>query len=274
MSNSISNDKATTLTATALTRLSEALAKGDSEALKSYLAFTARFHHYSFRNQLLIAFQKQDATFVAGFKKWMEMGRWVKKGEKGIAVLVPITYKRKNEKEKDHDAKSEEPKQSEETIVGFTTGYVFDISQTEGEPVPEFRSPSGHPVSHLEKLIKLTASKGVSLSYSQNLGGARGVSKGKVIALLDGMMPAEEFLVLCHELGHELLHRGERRFETTTQIRELEAEAVAYAVGTAIGLECECSFDYIRLYRGDEKLLAQSLSFVQAVSSEILGHLL
>ena len=273
MSNQVTNDKAASLAATALTRLSHGLTHGDSDALKNYLAFTARFHQYSFRNQLLILFQNPDSTFVAGFQKWTEMRRWVKRGEKGMAILVPITHKRKTENQEGSDDKSEEPSRVEERLVGFTTGYVFDIAQTDGEPLPEFRTPRGHPVTYLETLIKLTASMGIKLSYAQNLGGARGLSKGNAIVLLDGMMPAEEFQVLCHELAHEMLHKGERRIQTTKQIRELEAEAVAYAVGSAIGLECECSFDYIRLYKGDEKMLSQSLHHIQRTASEILSAL-
>lgn len=274
MSNQVSNDKAATLAASALCQLSEALAQGDSDALKRYLAFCGQFHRYSFRNQLLIAFQRPEATFVAGFKKWCEMGRWVKKGAKGIAILVPVTYKKRREDKEEIDAKSKPNNDDEAVVVGFTTGYVFDIAQTDGEPVPEFRQPSGHPVHHLERLIQFTHSKGIKLAYSQTLGGARGVSKGGEVVLLDGMLPAEEFLVLAHEVSHELMHRGERRIETTRQIRELEAESVAYAVTTAIGIECSCSFDYIRLYNGDEKLLAQSLTYIQQLATEILDHLI
>lgn len=273
MSKTVSNEKTATMAATALAQLSEALAKGDSDALGAFLAFASRFHRYSFRNQILILVQCPDATFVAGFQKWREMGRFVKKGEKGIAILVPIIYKKKGD-DAESDLKSEQPAEKEETLVGFTTGYVFDVAQTDGEPIPDLHQPAGDPQHHLQRLRRLTLSKGITLNYVKSLGGAKGVSKGGAVAVLDNLPPAEDFLVLCHELAHELLHRDERRSLTNRQIRELEAESVAFAVGTAIGLQCPSSFDYIRLYRGDEKMLAESLTHIQKISSEILSEIL
>lgn len=274
MSNlSVANDKAASLAASALTKLSQALAQGDSDSLKAYLAFAARFHNYSFRNQTLILFQKPEATQVAGFKKWQELGRYVRKGEKGIAILVPIKYKPKDQTGLDLDNKSDQV-ESEMTVVGFTTGYVFDVSQTDGQPLPELQGASGDPQCFKERLFDLIYQRGIKFSYANSLGGAKGVSSGGAICIVHSMSPAEEFLVLTHELAHELLHKGERRCQTTKQIRELEAEAVAFTVATAIGLDCPCSFDYIRLYKGDKKMLAESLGFVQQTSATILEAIL
>lgn len=89
------------------------------------------------------------------------------------------------------------------------------------------------------------------------------------------MPQAEEFSTLSHELAHELMHRGERRIETNRQIRELEAEAVAYVVTQACGLNNgTASWDYIRLYGGDEKLLSQSLALIQCTAAELINKLL
>jgi Zn-dependent peptidase ImmA (M78 family) len=88
-----------------------------------------------------------------------------------------------------------------------------------------------------ERLVKFVESRGIRLDYSEEIAPAKGLSHGGKITLLSGMQPAEEFSTLAHEIGHEMLHRGERRTLTTTEVRETEAEAVAFVVCQAIGLE-------------------------------------
>jgi len=254
VSNTDTNDKAATLAASALTRLSEALAQGDSEALTRYLGVMARFHRYSHQNCLLILWQRPDATQVAGFGRWKELGRWVKKGERGIAILAPSMRRVKQE---DEPGVGEKEDQVTRVVSRFITVHVFDVSQTEGENLPDLARPKGDVGCSLLRLRDLVMEKGISLAYSDDLGGALGVSYGDSIAILRGLEPADELCVTAHELAHEMLHRGERRIETTRQMRELEAEAVAYVVGQACGLEShQASWDYIRLYRGAEKVLS------------------
>jgi antirestriction protein ArdC len=267
------NNRAADLAANALRQLSDALAEGDSAALTSYLATMAKFHNYSFNNVLLILSQRPDATHVAGFNRWKEMGRYVRKGEKGIAILAPSLKRIRSEEQEDEDTEAKE--QPAQVLSRFVTVHVFDVIQTDGEPLPELSRPTGHVGCHLLRLRDLVLEKGIGLAYADYLGGAMGVSYGNSIAILRGLEPAEELTVTAHELAHELLHRGERRIETTRQIRELEAEAVAYVVGQACGVEThQASWDYIRLYGGDEKLLAQSLGYVQRVAAEVLDFLL
>lgn len=265
------SNKAADLAAQALRQLSDDLARGNSEALQRYLDTMARFHHYSFYNCLLILLQKPDATQVAGFNRWKELGRFVRKGEKGIAILAPSIRKRKQ----DEDQETENDDAEDRIVTRFLTVHVFDASQTDGEPLPDIGQTTGEVGCYLTRLRDLVLEKGIGLAFADNLGGALGVSHGGSITILRGMTPAQEFSTLVHELAHELLHRGERRIETTRQIRELEAEAVAYVVSQACGLDkSTSSWDYIRLYGGDEKLLSQSMSFVQTVASEMLGLLL
>jgi antirestriction protein ArdC len=249
----------------AIEQLITALNGGRSETLTQYLAAIGRFHRYSVRNVMLIASQKPTATHIAGFHAWHKLGRFVKKGEKGILILAPIA-RRKNE--------SEEQTETDEssTAVGFRATYVFDISQTDGQELPTIGSVNGEPREYRECLAKFVTGQGITLEYSKDIAPARGTSAGGKITLLPGQSPAEEFATLAHELAHEMMHRDERRSSTSKRSRETEAEAVAFVVCHAIGLETgSASQDYIQLYEGDAKLLTASLAYIQKTATHILN---
>ena len=145
------------------------------------------------------------------------------------------------------------------------------MSQTEGEPLPEFATINGNPSGYTEKLQAFVASRGIELEYSERITPAKGLSSGGKITLLPDLSPAEHFAVLAHEVAHELLHKSERRSKTTPTVRETEAEAVAFVVSTAIGLDIgTASSDYIQMYDGNKETLAESLTFVQQTAAEIL----
>ena len=116
------------------------LEAGHSDALTAYLNAMSRFHHYSFGNVLEIARQKPDATRVAGMYAWNQLGRKVKKGEKGIRILAPIIGGKRKPKE---EAEKDITKQNRPVLVGFRSAYVFDVRQTEGAELPEFRRVNG-----------------------------------------------------------------------------------------------------------------------------------
>jgi len=256
----------------ALAGLAEELAAGRSERLVEYLAVLGRFHRYSFGNALLIAFQKPEATHVAGFHAWKKLGRHVTKGEKGIVILAPLVYRRKQKEDGEADT---DENQEGKHLRGFKAVHVFDVSQTEGKPLPEFASVSGDPGEHSARLKELIAHEGIELVYEDSLGGAEGRSEGGKILLRTDLTPAKEFAVLVHELAHEKLHKGERRKETTKAIRETEAEAVAYVVTKTVGLATStAAADYIQLWRGTVETLAESLDHIQRASTEILSQLL
>lgn len=267
----MNREEALTLAERGVAELIAALEQGKSERLLEYLAFQAKFHRYSFNNCLLIAIQKPDATFVAGFQRWKELGRFVRKGEQGIMILAPLVKRTKADEEVLPGLDDE----SSSRVFGFRATYVFDVSQTEGEELPEFQVITGNPGELVSVLQDLVVSYQIELRYEESLGGAEGVSQGGKIAVLAGLPSAQEFAVLVHELAHELLHRTERRKETTRTIRELEAEAVAYVVCRAAGLDgLARSSDYIQLYNGDKELLLASLYHIQRVASQIIDGLL
>ena len=254
-------DAIKTLTTDALDKLAALLDEGHSDRLIALLKTMARFHKYSWHNVFLIAAQRPDATRVAGFHTWRSLGRVVRRGEKGIAILAPIVTRRRSD-ESDDDSKK---------VVGFRAVHVFDVAQTDGAPLPEVAQASGDPGSALEMMRTTIIDRGITVDYVHNLGGALGTSAGGRIQILIGLPPAEELMVLAHEWAHELLHRsGDRPASRNT--RELEAESVAYIVGQAIGLDVAgSSRDYIQLYRGDRDGLANSLDRVQRAASVILS---
>ena len=251
--------------------LIEQLEAGHSEALTAYLNAMSRFHNYSFGNILEIARQKPDATRVAGFWKWKELGRSVKKGQKGIRILAPIIGLRRK---KDEEAERDITKQNTAVLVGFRSAYVFDVSQTEGAELPELREISGDAGENRDRLLSFIERQGIELVFTENIAPALGVSYGGRIAILPGQSKAEEFSTLVHELAHEMLHKAERRTTTTKTVKETEAEAIAFVIGKAVGLETGTkSADYIQLYHGNASLLAESLEVIQQASAVILAAL-
>lgn len=252
--------------------LSNALAAGHSDQLQGYLAAMARFHRYSVSNVFLILLQRPDATHVAGYHTWKSLGRYVKEGEKGIAIIAPM---RVAPDKTAAGGQSPPDEKSAEEVIRFRCAYVFDISQTDGTPLPDIGSASGDPGTFTERLRKLVKQMSIELEYSDELGGALGVSKGGKIAIRSDLTPAQEFSVLVHELAHEILHHRDGVQRPSKTLRETQAEAVAYIVAEGIGLDtANASANYIQLYQGDPKTLMHSLEEIREAATEILSALL
>jgi len=259
----MTTEKARNLSENAIAQLMDALEHGQSETLKTYLRVMSRFHRYSWNNILLIYSQRPSATHVAGFHAWLKLRRFVRKGEKGIAILAPMVGRKKVDDELAEDERTQ--------VFGFRAAHVFDISQTDGEPLPEFATVTGDPHVYSERLKYFATSRQIELLYDGTIAPAKGMSSGGKITLVPDLAPAEHFSVLAHELAHELLHRGDRRKETTHAMRETEAEAVAFVVCSGIGLDTHTSSsDYIQLHAGDKATLAESLTLIQQTATAIL----
>jgi hypothetical protein len=251
------------LTTDTLDRLAALLDAGHSDQFVVFLKAMAHFHGYSFHNVCLIASQRPTATRVAGFHTWRALNRFVRKGEKGIIVVAPIVKRRRLRNAAD----------DEKHVAGFRAAYVFDIAQTEGEPLPSASAASGDPGRRTHDLRAVIAARGITVEDAADLDGALGLSAGGRIQILAGLPPAEEFVVLVHEFAHELLHRTADR-SASRDTRELEAEAVAFVVGEAVGLHVgEAARDYIHLYRGDRDGLLLSLDRIRSATSTILSAL-
>ena len=251
--------------------LIEQLEAGHSDALTAYLDAMSRFHNYSFGNILEIARQRPNATRVAGLYAWNQLGRKVMKGQKGIRILAPIIgIKRKPDAEAEKDI----TKQNTRILVGFRNAYVFDVAQTEGAELPSMREMSGTVGENRDRLVSFIKAQGIELVFTEKIAPALGMSYGGKIAILPGQSEAEEFSTLVHELAHEMLHKAERRTTTTKVVKETEAEAIAFVIGKAVGLETgSASADYIHLYHGNASLLAESLEVIQQTSAVILAAL-
>ena len=207
--------------------LVQSLESGQSAVLTQYLGAMAKFRNYSFGNIMLIARQKPDATHVAGYRTWTTLGRFVRRGEKGIFILAPMVgnKRKKNENQAENAEQTTDAKETQPTLYGFRGVYVFDIAQTEGKELPALTEVQGDVSGYRERLVKFVEGQGITLNYSEHIAPAKGLSYGGKITLLSGMQPAEEFSTLTHEIAHEMLHRGDRRTLTTKQVRETEAEA-------------------------------------------------
>ncbi|NLX98628.1 MAG: DUF1738 domain-containing protein [Rhodopirellula sp.] len=256
-----------------LADLEAALQQGASDTLVRYLEYLARFHQYSFGNVMLIAIQKPNATQVAGFHAWRKLGRWVRKGEQGILILAPmIGRKRRDEADADQPGDADSKVRC---LYGFRAVYVFDVSQTDGAELPEFAGIDGQPGDRLSQLESIVGQYGIDLAYQEPGGGALGVSKDGAIWVKPDLEPAEKFAVLVHELAHELLHQRTGRKELLSRtVRETEAEAVAFVVCRALGLETTTrSADYIQLYRGNTQTLSDSLDMIQKTAATLIAQL-
>ena len=153
------------ITTDALDTLAALLDEGHSDQLTALLKTMARFHKYSWHNVCLIASQRPTATRVAGFQTWRTMGRFVRKGEKGIAILAPIVGRREAESAGDNAR----------TVVGFRAAYVFDVEQTDGEPLAGSRAkPPVIPAPRRPRSRPRFSSEGIALESVDDLGGALG----------------------------------------------------------------------------------------------------
>ena len=263
---------------------------GDKYA--QYLQTMSKFHRYSFNNTLLIAMQRPDATLVTGYRNWQTMGRQVKKGEKGITILAPAPIKRKREQEiLDQNNKplldgNGKPKTEEVEVIipRFKPTTVFDISQTDGEPI-ETLAPEEltEAVADYDLFMKaITEISPVPIRFDEIEGEAKGYyhSVDKEIVIQKGMSDSQTIKTAIHETGHARLHdkdlMAEQGIEKDRLTKEVEAESVAYCVCSAFGVDTsEYSFPYIAGWSSgrDMKELKTSMDTIRKTAGEMIDEL-
>ena len=228
-----------------------------SKEFKKILEFYSRFHDYSYHNTMLIQMQCPGATHVAGYRQWQEkFDRQVKKGEQGIAILAPMTYTTTETEIEEIEVDGKIVEQEVEKEVNktyFRPVYVFDISQTEGEEIPEVDINLEDTKSELlEPLIEYAESEGISVQFKLLPPKCEGYTKGdEEIIVNQNRNDTEKAAILIHELAHIKLHQGEEvddEVKYNEEIKEMEAEAVAFVVMHYFGLEIK-SDNYLALYK-------------------------
>lgn len=276
--NNINPDRKTTREQ--VNEIMEQLEKGitelfESEKYKEYLTCMSKFHRYSLNNNLLIAMQKPDATLVAGYNAWRDKhGRTVRKGEKGIKILSPYTYKVEVESEHEGEPTKEVEKR------GFKPTYVFDVSQTEGKDLPYIgvNELSGD-VNGYDKLFRaLRLVCPVRVDFEDIETGAKGYyhATEKRIVLKTSMSQIQTIKTLAHETAHAMLHSKEVMdpdHPVDQRTREVEAESVAFTVCKKYGLDTDdYSFGYIAGWSSDKdaKELRSSLERIRETADKMI----
>jgi N-terminal domain of anti-restriction factor ArdC len=249
-----------------LARLEQAIgAIHDSESFRHYLDVQSRFHTYSFGNALLILAQRPDATRVAGYNTWLQLHRQVRRGEKGIRIVVPMRRK------------ANEDDQDDESRLFFGTGTVFDVSQTDGEPLPEVAVPTlegeaGGPL--MDGLLALAEREAVAVTLDRDElpSAAMGAYWPGERRIRFRPAPMRQMVkTLAHEMGH---HVHLTRFGEESRVqaeRETVAESVAYVVCSKYGIDTgERSFNYIATWAQDGQTLRSAMGTIQKVSAVII----
>ncbi len=234
-----------------------------TEAFQRYLELLGRFHKYSWNNVLLILMQSAEATHVAGYKTWAALGRQVRQGEKGIGILCPAFKK-----------KTEDDGAEERQLAGFRVGYVFDISQTEGEPLPaapEWSNAGDAGAGLVTALQTVAAAHDISVTQVDRLAraGALGANRQGTLTLLAGLSPLGEAAALAHLLAGELLRQQETAADSTPAGLQLEAEAAAYAICRHFGLDTN-SPNYLALWNATGAALLARLQRIGQVARYLI----
>ena len=266
----------------------------ESEKYKTYLSTMSKFHNYSFNNTLLIAMQKPEATLVAGYKAWQKnFERHVNKGEKAIRILAPAPYKIKEERDKLDPVTGEmmfdengmpQKEQVEVTIPAFRAVSVFDVSQTDGKPIPELEAQELlSTVEGYEDFVQALMNVApVPIGFEDIPGDSKGYfhTEEKRIAVQENMSESQTLKTMVHEVAHSMLHNKEIDRDDLIEepakdrnTKEVEAESVAYTVCQHFGIDTsDYSFGYIAGWSSgkDMKELKSSLDTIRKTASELI----
>ena len=263
----------------------------NSDSYRNYLSTMSKFHNYSFNNTLLIAMQKPDATLVAGYKAWQKnFERHVNKGEKAIRILAPAPYKIKEERDKidpvtqelllDKDGNPQK-EEVEITIPAFRAVSVFDLSQTDGKPIPELTAKEllSDVEGYQDMIRAVEAISPVSIELEEIAGDSKGYydREAKRIAVQENMSESQTLKTMIHEVAHSKLHSKEveqdEQMRKDRNTKEVEAESIAYTVCQHFGVDTsDYSFGYIAGWSSgrDTKELRASMDTIRRTASELI----
>lgn len=274
----------------------------ESDRYRQYLSTMSRFHKYSLNNVMLIHSQRPDATLVAGFNKWKnQFGRHVKKGERGIQILAPVPFKKKVDEvkldphtkapmlDKDGNLVKEE---KEVSVPMFKVVSVFDVSQTDGKPLPVLAHSLSGDVQQYEvfmEALRRTSPVPIVIAHTdRDVDGFFDLT-AQQITIQDGMSQVQTICAGVHEIAHSKLHNYDKMTELADDgvtvlapeekdrhTEEVEAESISYAVCQYFGIEtADNSFGYISSWSQGKELkeLRASLETINRTSSELISSI-
>lgn len=253
----------------------------DSERYEKFLKAMGSFWHYSLNNQLLIMAQFPEATVVASYRTWKtRFHRQVKKGEHGIRILVPMKVKRKRSEEKCEENEEKKDDDESDKITIFKIGSVFDISQTEGEPLPSLGVEELEgSVEQYENMVQIICRiSPVPIRFDEIRGGAKGYydQTEKEIVIRKGLSQCHTVHTLIHEMTHAMLDVKGIDKEIDRATNETIAELTAYAVCSHLGIDTsEYSCGYIVSWSDGRSLteFKHSMQIIRSMASEIIEKL-
>ena len=250
-----------------------------SEEWKNILDVFSRFHAYSLNNCLLIHLQNPSSTQVASYTTWKSLNRHVMAGQKGMKIICPAPYRKKEEQEIIDEKTGEKKKEMVEVQrMAFTLGTVFDVSQTDGEPLPEITHELQGDLS--DKDLFEAAKRSAPVGISVEIGSVDGSAKGyyspseREIRVREGMSEVQQLKTLAHELGHayaEATYTDKDQFSTPD--KELQAESIAYIVCQHYGIDSgeQYSFPYLTGWSGgDAERIMPNLAVIKKCSADII----
>ena len=268
----------------------------NSEQYKKYLKTMSKFTDYSFNNTMLIFMQRPDASHIAGYKSWQtNFNRHVKRGEKGITIIAPCPYKEKTERERtdpvtNQPVLGEDGRPATETIettrISFRAVTVFDISQTEGEPLPSLGvdelTGSVENYAAFFETLKRTAPFPIEFKAMEGKKGYCNYQERR-IAIKESMSEAQNIKTAIHEITHAQLHDyyntagqdAAPENKKSRNMREVEAESVAYVVCQHYGVDtAEYSFPYVAGWEShDKEILKNSLSVIRETADNLITNI-
>ena len=242
-----------------------------------FLKFSKNFTNYSFNNIVLIFSQMEEATQVAGFKTWQKMGRKLKKGAKGIQIIYPVKRKYTTKIEGQDSFLNDENEKQEEKIIEYLTyrlTYVFDISQTVGDPMPlEDKRLNSNNMKNFFDFLKSYSP--YPIIEEELFGTTQGYwsSKNKQIVLKNTLSVDNKVSVLLHELTHALY--DDYDYKEERNLSETFVESVAFIVADYFGLDTSmCSFNYITSWaKGDIKIVLELGNKIQKTATDFIKKL-
>lgn len=273
--------------------LAQAVADGVTDPrIDAFLAWLRHLHRYSFRNALLIALQWDarrradpalpELSHVGSYRAWSRVGRQVRRGEHGLALLVPVSVRLTDQSTmRPREPDPLDPDGRTARLLRFKVGHVFDVSQTEGDPIPSWATPYPDAVDIIPDLVAVADARGTAVTWGDT-GKALGYSEPGRIVLSAAVDPAATVSTLLHELAHDLLHQplpntdpGPAAAPLPPAVMELEAEAVAATVLGALGLDAIApAAHYIRNAGGNAAMVRERLHRITHAAQAILGAIL